>query len=366
MRTMTNSSSSASDFSRAARVIDEHFDEIFKIYEARLNETHNLLVIGGGSSRDKLKAQARSVLGRAAAELRGQASSSASVEEEVYQNLEAAKAPLIQHPDESFRAGMELVDAALKTVARRLDLSGCSPEEIFGISCAVQEGVMDHVARVSMAAYVDYLLAKIHETQVEERRRFSRELHDRVAHSMALVNQNLELREAFKEKNPQQAEKKLEQAGEYAREAISTARDISMELRRSSAGESLAVSLDGLMRASIPPGVEFEVSFEGDEEHLPDHTREQLYMVLREGVRNAIAHSDGASIRVGIEVSSEEIIASVSDDGAGFDTSGDREGVGLKSMRERISLLDGSFDLSSIPGSGTKAEARVPLKRRKR
>jgi PAS domain S-box-containing protein len=66
----------------------------------------------------------------------------------------------------------------------------------------------------------------------EERRKVSIELHDRVAHSMAIVRQNLELHEALRERDPEAARAKLERAGEEAKRSLETARDLSMMLRR--------------------------------------------------------------------------------------------------------------------------------------
>ena len=56
--------------------------------------------------------------------------------------------------------------------------------------------------------------------EAEERKRISRELHDRVAHSMGVVHQSLELYEVFKESKPSQAEAKMKLARETTREAL--------------------------------------------------------------------------------------------------------------------------------------------------
>ena len=52
----------------------------------------------------------------------------------------------------------------------------------------------------------------------------------------------------------------------------------------------------------------------------------------------------------------------VRDDGVGFEAAatGKTSGLGLHGMRERVTLLGGSFDLESTPGWGTMVRARVP------
>ncbi len=107
---------------------------------------------------------------------------------------------------------------------------------------------------------------------------------------------------------------------------------------------------------------------EGEEEHLPaDYVRDQLYMILREGVRNAVAHSEADSIAVEVKISPREVVSLVWDHGLGFETSeAVTEGMGLKSMRERAELLDGSFEVTSESDRGAVVRVRLPLIREKR
>ncbi len=352
-------------YPEAARVLWERFDEIFEEYERALAETGSLLVVGDGTTRDQLRKNASDVLGRAAKVLAGEERSLLAVEEEIYRNIEAADEPLNPHPDESFRAGVALCKAAVGTVVRNL-VPGTPPEEVAGIALAVQEIVMDRVSRMVMASYVDYLLTKVKETQFEERRRFSRELHDRLAHEMTVVTQSMDLYEAFRETDPGKARYRFDLARRSAQEALDLMGEFSRELRLTETSEGLRIALQNLMRISVPDGVEWEVSFEGNEEHLPDYVRDQLYMVLREGVRNAVAHSGSAKISVEVGVTPKRVTAVVRDHEGGFETeSVAPEGMGLRSMKERASLLGGTFSLEPDPEGGARAEVRLPLVREK-
>jgi signal transduction histidine kinase len=353
------------EFPEAARILDERFREIFEDYEIRLREMRSLLVVGDGTTPEQLEANARSVLGRATKVLKGEERSLLAVEEEIYRNIESSDEPLNPHPDESFRAGVALCKAAVTVVVRNL-LPGTPPEKIAAISLAVQEIVMDRVSRMVMASYVDYLLTKVKETQFEERRRYSRELHDRLAHQMTVVTQSLDLYGAYKESDAERAERRLVLARESANEALDLMREFAKELRLLETSDGLRIALENLMRISVPEGVHWEVSLEGEEEHLPDYVRDQLYMVLREGVRNAVAHSGSERIEVEVSVTPRRVTARVRDHGTGLDAEdGTTEGLGLSSMKERVSLLGGSFGLVSEPGGGARAEVRLPLMREK-
>jgi signal transduction histidine kinase len=70
---------------------------------------------------------------------------------------------------------------------------------------------------------------------------------------------------------------------------------------------------------------------------------------------------------VDIEQDGDAIEITVRDNGTGFDTAAARNkaaaggSLGLMSMEERLSLLGGSFELSSEPGAGTRVRGRIPL-----
>jgi PAS domain S-box-containing protein len=199
--------------------------------------------------------------------------------------------------------------------------------------------------------------------EAAERRRISRELHDRVAHSMGIVHQSLELCEALKERDPSQARAKMQLARETTREALDLTRNLSRELYDTEAKDGLSVALSNLLKTAVPPGLECSLSVEGDESLVPPHVREQLFLTLREAVRNAVSHSGAGHLEIGVEVRPERVVGHVEDNGGGFEqaSEGHGPGRGIHSMRERTELVGGTFGLSSTSGAGTKIEASIPL-----
>ena len=174
------------------------------------------------------------------------------------------------HPDGSFRAGVALCKAAVSTVVRNMPPSSSSPEEVAEISLAVQEIVMDRLSRMVTASFVDYLLTKVRETQSEESRRFSSDLHDRLAHEMTVVVQSLQLHEALARRDLRRAKERLDLARQTAANALELMREFARELREIQTSDGLRIALENLMRISVPGGVKAEVLFEGEEEHMPD------------------------------------------------------------------------------------------------
>jgi signal transduction histidine kinase len=197
-----------------------------------------------------------------------------------------------------------------------------------------------------------------------ERERISRELHDRVAHSMGVVHQSLQLHEALKESNPKLAQEKMNLAQEITKEAMGLTRDLSSKLRTPEVGEEdLRSALSSLLEAIVPPDLECIFSVEGEETLVPPYLREQLFVILRESVRNAVSHSGGEQIRVELNIAPQRVLGTVEDNGRGFDPEGVRFGAtgGLPSMRERAKLVSGNLSISSKPGSGTRVEVSIPL-----
>lgn len=209
------------------------------------------------------------------------------------------------------------------------------------------------------------LLERMAEAEAAERERISRELHDRVAHSMTLVHQGLELYEALKGRDPKAAEARMALAKRAAKEALDSTRDLALELRRREAKDGLEPALEHLLGEVAPPGIEARLSFRGDEAALPPLWGAHLFLILREGVRNAVAHSGCGRLEVGVEVSPGTVSGYVEDDGAGLgaEGSGREEGLGLATMRERVELLGGTLVLRSPAGGGTRVEVSTPLPR---
>ena len=210
-----------------------------------------------------------------------------------------------------------------------------------------------------------------------ERERVGRELHDRVAHPMGVAYQSLQLHAAYAQSDPPRAAEKLRIATEATKAALDQTRDLSAQLARPQTEETrdgLGAALRDLLDTHVPPGVEATLSAAGDESAVPPLAKEQAYLVMREAVRNAVAHSGCGRVAVSLERDEAELRGRVEDDGSGFDPDGGpggwrdgrgndapAAGVGLGSMRERAEALGGRLDISSEPGRGTAVEVRVPL-----
>jgi signal transduction histidine kinase len=244
---------------------------------------------------------------------------------------------------------------------------GSAPERLVGVTLDVTDARELERERERLRARELTALA-----EAAERERISRELHDRVAHSLGVAHQSLELHAALAEGDPSRAEEKLQLARETTRRALDQTRSLAAELKRLQEEEledGLPAAFEALAQTSVPDGVDVDLTFSGDGSAIPKHVGVQVYLVMREALRNAVRHSGCARLRIRLEVGNGQVFGRVEDDGSGFDpeavgTTSPSWGVGLRSMAERAEMLGGELRVASRPGAGTRVEVRVPLDRR--
>jgi len=348
----------------AAEVLEARSEEVIAVYEKRLLAIKSPL-IAEVETREQVMMQARAVLKEVAANLRGREESSVTQrsEDRLSETIGASRASGSVHAVHSLRAVVAFSEAALSVIVDNLPPSSTLGSEIAAVALAIQKIFMERVTRAALA-YANYLLEKAHESHADERRRISRELHDRVAHSIMVAFRSLEIFEIYKTKDPSKAQARLELAKSTTQEALELTRSLSRELRDTSAEEGLEAALSELLDINVPQDMRSWVSIEGDESLVAPQVRDELYLIIREGIRNAVSHSGASEITVKVDITENRVRAAIEDDGRGFEPGEEATrdgGTGLASMKERTSLLGGTLELVSAPGKGTRVEILLPL-----
>jgi signal transduction histidine kinase len=100
---------------------------------------------------------------------------------------------------------------------------------------------------------------------------------------------------------------------------------------------------------------------------VPEEISLCLFRVLQEALQNAVKHSGAQRFEVELRGALDGIQLMVRDAGLGFDPEAvvNNRGLGLVSMQERTSLVNGTFSIESGPKRGTTIRVRVPLSSRK-
>ena len=212
------------------------------------------------------------------------------------------------------------------------------------------------------------LVGQVLVAQEEERRRVAYEVHDGLAQTIAAAHQLLQ---AFARSYPPdsiESQSSLDRVLELVQRAVGEARDIIADLRPTVLDDfGLATAVRQQVERLRSEGLQIDYEETLGEERLPAGTETTLYRVAQEALTNIRKHASAARVLVTLQRFDGSIHLRVRDWGRGFSDAemtnggGPGERVGVSSMRERVGLLGGRFEISSKPGDGTQVVAEIPL-----
>jgi len=161
----------------------------------------------------------------------------------------------------------------------------------------------------------------------------------------------------------------LAMAGSMVEHATTQLRSTVWSLKSPAAdGRPLSVAItEAAGRASAGRTTQVGVTVDPAAERLPDVVAGNLLLLVQEAIHNAVHHGEPnrIDVTVAMEHSKGRVIATIHDDGQGFDVErhpGPAEGhFGLSGMRERAERLGGTLAIDSSPGAGTMVSAVVPM-----
>jgi len=87
-----------------------------------------------------------------------------------------------------------------------------------------------------------------------------------------------------------------------------------------------------------------------------------LFRIAQEGLQNIIKHSKAGRFSLQLIDNRESLILIVEDNGIGFEPARSENGNGLSNMKERASLLGGTFSLETACGEGTTLRIKIPIR----
>jgi two-component system sensor histidine kinase DesK len=191
----------------------------------------------------------------------------------------------------------------------------------------------------------------------DERARISRDLHDTLGHSLALITLKSELAGKLLPAEPERARLEIADVERAARDALASVRETVTGVARPTLDGELAIARRTLEAANI------ELDVATLPEALPEAVDAVLAWTIREAVTNAVRHSGARRLRIRIDRDTAWATADVIDDGKGQATGADEAsaGGGLRGLAERISALGGRFEAGPAAGGGFRLAVRLPL-----
>ncbi|MBJ9990958.1 sensor histidine kinase [Paenibacillus sp. S28] len=200
-------------------------------------------------------------------------------------------------------------------------------------------------------------LAKVMTIQEEERRKFSRELHDGIGQS--LFSLLIQLDRAIASPEPEKED--LRGIREHVAGVIEEVRGLAWELRPSVLDDLGIVPAIRTYIENYASHYGIKVAFECNLRKRLDIQKETvIYRVIQEALTNIAKYADVSEAEVEIREQEEEVAVRISDQGAGFEPSLPTQGVGRFSMAERARIASGRLRIDSAPGSGTTVTLTLP------
>jgi NarL family two-component system sensor histidine kinase LiaS len=213
-----------------------------------------------------------------------------------------------------------------------------------------------------MAVQLQELLERRQEMAVtDERNRLARELHDSAKQQAFAASAQLGAALALYEQDPAEAKTHILEAERLIGQVRSELTDLILELRPAELqsgglqGALEAYAQSWAQRNDIP--VDFQVQGKGI---LSPESERTLFRITQEALANTARHGQASHVELHLKYERDGVTLTIADDGRGFDPTVPSPGLGLRSMRERVQLLDGEIVVDSAPGKGCTIVVSCP------
>jgi len=227
------------------------------------------------------------------------------------------------------------------------------------------EDVSGHISDVNEKRK---LAARVIKAQEEERRRVARDIHDGPTQTLANIIIQTEICERLLGKDVSEAKRELNELKYMVRMSLQELRKIIFNLRPSSLDDLglQAVTKRLCEEFEDDTGIKTDYRFFGDARRLNSEIEVTLFRVIQEALTNVRKHSRARNCIVKLEYGKDRINLVVADNGIGFDYTekdykSDVKHFGIMTIKERVDLINGTFNIESAPGQGTKILVSVPF-----
>jgi signal transduction histidine kinase len=238
-------------------------------------------------------------------------------------------------------------DAALDT----------SPELVEAAAAASSLAIDNERLKADLRARLEELRVsrlRIVEAADDARRRIERDLHDGAQQELLALA--LELRVLRSRVGDTDALPLVDGIAKRLDVALGELRELARGIHPAILTQSgLSAAVGSLAaRATLPVEIEMDV-----DRRLPAPVEAAAYFLVAEALTNVVRYARASRARVDIEVDGDDLLVSVTDDGVGgVDVAA---GSGLRGLQDRLATVDGTMEIHSRPGEGTRLTGRIPV-----
>ena len=234
--------------------------------------------------------------------------------------------------------------------------------------------VRDITDRKRAEEKIHSLTHELIKAQETERLKIARYLHDQIAQDLSTLKIRCETLFDGQPPVSEKIKQKVSEISDILQGSIKAVRDLSYDLRPPGMDHlGLARTIFQYCEEfSNSQGLNLDFHAAGIDELRLDYDIEiNLYRLVQEALNNVRQHAQARSVTVRLVASYPSIILRIEDNGLGFDVEGrviraaSEKRMGLDSMKERVSLLNGDLKIQSRLGEGTKIIIEVPIREQK-
>jgi len=202
------------------------------------------------------------------------------------------------------------------------------------------------------------LTQTIHTMQLD----IARDLHDTIGQNIGFLRMKLEHLSGNNSINKVDIQSELKIMAKAANESYDLIRGTLAVLQSSDSSDLFRIFSRYAEQIEDRSSIEVSFSHDGSPRSLSPKRMRQLFYIFREALTNIEKHAQASQVSISIDWDEDCLGLTVTDNGKGFDPLNTQYGshYGLKFMRERAELLNGSLNIHSSIDTGTKIEIRVP------
>ncbi len=210
------------------------------------------------------------------------------------------------------------------------------------------------------------LSREVLQAQEDERKRISRELHDVIAQTLSGINLRLALLQS--DSSTKDLQEKITQTQHLVAQSVDTVHRFARDLRPAMLDDlGLIPALHSHLKDfTQQSGILVALQAQAEIEELDCAGRTVLYRVTQEALTNVVRHAKASRVEMTLQKFSGIISLEIKDNGQGFEVDGKscstkNNRLGLLGMRERVEMINGTFNIDSKPGGPTTIRVEIPV-----
>ena len=243
-------------------------------------------------------------------------------------------------------------------------------EDHFGLFMAVADQAVIALQNAQLYQRLEAEKQRLIENDEEARKELARSLHDGPTQSIAAIAMRLNFIRALIKRDPEQAVIEVQKVEDLAKKTSRDIRGMLFTLRPLVLeSQGLSAAIDTAIKHIAENDTHIVIHFEGRKFGglLSKRTQSVTFSILEEALTNARKYAKASKIIIRLWQDDDLFVASVKDNGVGFDTEevnrdySERGSLGMINMRERADRINGSLRVESVLDQGTTITLIVPI-----